>query len=286
MNLSGAAKLAGVTGWPVSQSLSPRLHGFWLEQYGIDGAYVPLPVRPQDFSAAVDGLCKTGFAGINVTLPHKQAAFALAARHDAAAKATGAVNLLVFGANGVEGCNSDVYGLTASLRAALGMDCVKGKTVALWGAGGAARGALFALSEMGAAEIRIFNRTAAKAAALAKDFASFSAARLSGAAYDLWTEGGRDCALIVHTTSAGMKQTPSLDLPLEVLPAGAAVFDAVYNPLETGLLARAKALGLKTIDGLWMLIHQAVPSFKAFYGVEPEVTPALRRHLEKALNGG
>jgi shikimate dehydrogenase len=286
MSLSGAAKLAGVTGWPVSQSLSPRLHGFWLEEYGIDGAYVPLPIRPEDFAAAVDGLCKTGFAGINVTLPHKQAAFALAVRHDAAAKFTGAVNLLLFGKNGVEGRNSDVYGLTATLRDALGMDCVKGKTVAVWGAGGAARGALYALSEMGAADIRIFNRTAEKAAALAKAFAPFSPARLSGAAYDLWTEGGKDCALIVHTTSAGMKEAPSLNLPLEVLPAGAAVFDAVYNPLETGLLTRAKGLGFKTIDGLWMLIHQAVPSFKAFYGIEPHVTPALRRHLEKALFGG
>jgi len=286
MNLSGAAKLAGVIGWPVSQSLSPLLHGTWLGEHGIDGAYVPLAVRPEDFEAAVDGLAKAGFRGVNVTVPHKEAAFALAQRHDAAAKAIGAVNLLCFGEKGLEGRNSDAYGLMTTLREALGEDAVKHKTVAIWGAGGTARAALYALSEMGAAEIRIFNRTPDRAAALAKAFAPLGSARLTGAGYDAWGEGGKDCALLLHTTSAGMKGAPSLDLPLEVLPQTAAVFDAVYNPLRTGLLVRAKARGLRTIDGLWLLLHQAVPSFKAFYGVTPAVTPAMHSLLEKALHGG
>jgi len=285
MNLSGAAKLAGVIGWPISQSLSPALHGYWLAEHGIDGAYVPLAVRPEDFATVLEGLGKAGFAGVNVTVPHKEAAFALADHCDAAAKAIGAVNLLCFSEQGVEGRNTDAAGLVATLQKALGPDGIKNKVVAIWGAGGTARATLYALSAMGAAEIHIFNRTAGKAVALANNFTPLLSARLSGAGYDAWAETAKHCALIVHTTSAGMKKTPSLDLPLDLLPCDAAVFDAVYNPLETELLARARARGLRAIDGLWMLLHQAVPSFAAFYGIQPAVTPALRSHLEKALCG-
>lgn len=286
MNLTGLAKLAGVAGWPVSQSLSPALHSHWLAEYGIDGAYVPLPIRPEDFARVVDGLRRCGFQGLNVTVPHKEAAYALAERHDAAAKAIGAVNLLLFGADGIEGRNTDAYGLTATLTQALGADALKGRAVAIWGAGGTARAAIYALSQLGAGEIRVFNRTASRAIALAAHFAKLVPAKVKGTGYEDWASSASDTALIVHTTSAGMKKAPSLDLPLEALPSDAAVFDAVYNPLETGLLARAKARGLKPVDGLWMLLHQAVPSFEAFYGVTPQVSPALRQRLEKALAGG
>ncbi len=284
MSLSGSARLAGVIGWPVAQSLSPALHGHWLEQYGIDGAYVPLAIAPSDFARSVDGLIRAGFVGFNVTVPHKESAFALAARHDEAARLIGAVNLLVATPYGLEGRNTDAYGLAASLIQHLGPDVLRGKTAAIWGAGGTARAAIYALAGLGVSDIRIFNRTAAKAEALASNFSSLVAAKLSGAGYDAWS--GKDVAVIVHTTVAGMKQIPSLDLSLDDLPAGACVLDVVYNPLETGLLARARTRGLVTVDGLWMLLHQAVPSFEAFYGPKPEVTPALRGKLMKALQGG
>jgi shikimate dehydrogenase len=284
MSLTGSALLAGVIGWPIGQSLSPALHGHWLREYGIDGAYVPLAIAPADFSRSIDGLVRAGFKGFNVTVPHKESAFAMAARHDAAATAIGAVNLLVATADGLEGRNTDAYGLAATLTQHLGAEALCGKTAAIWGAGGTTRAAIHALDGLGAAEIRLFNRTPAKAVALASSFAGKTAAKLSGAGYDAWS--GRDIALIVHTTSAGMKQTPSLDLRLDDLPGDAAVFDAVYNPLETGLLAKARTRGLRTVDGLWMLLHQAVPSFEAFFGVRPEVTAALRAELVKALQGG
>jgi shikimate dehydrogenase len=283
--MSGAARLAGVVGWPIAQSLSPLLHGHWLAEHGIDGTYVPLPVKPEDFAAAMEDLRRKGFRGINVTVPHKEAAFTLTGRHDRAASISGAVNLLLFGDGGTEGRNTDGIGLAAALKDGLGPDCVKDRAVVIWGAGGTARAAVYALSRMGAAEIRILNRTVARAEALVGLGRQLSV-KVTAGGYESWPEAGKDARLLVHTTSAGMKQTPSLDLPLDVLPQGAAVFDAVYNPLETGLLKCAKARGLRTVDGLGMLMHQAVPSFAAFFGVEPAVTPALRSKLEKALSGG
>lgn len=285
MTCTGAARLAGVIGWPVSQSLSPALHGHWIRQHGVDGAYVPLAIRPEDFARATDGLRRAGFRGFNVTVPHKEAAFALAERHDEAAQVIGAVNLLVATESGFEGRNTDAYGLSATLNAALGTGALEGSTVAIWGAGGTARAAIYALAQMGAADIRIFNRTASRATALASAFSKLVAAKVTGAGYESWPAAAGDTALVVHTTTAGMKQAPSLDLPLDHLPRHAAVVDVVYNPLQTGLLARARAQGLKPVDGLWMLMHQAVPSFTAFFGITPQVTPVLRAELEQALHG-
>jgi shikimate dehydrogenase len=286
MSMSVKAKLAGVIGWPVAQSLSPRLHGFWLEQHRIDGAYVPLPVRPENFSVALRGLRLAGFAGVSVTVPHKEAAFALADRCDAAAMAAGAVNQLVFHEDGsVEGLNTDAGGLEASLGENLGTS-LNGKSAVLLGAGGAARAAVLALDALGAAEIRILNRHRDRADVLAAALGANVKARLVPMDLGDWTKAAGDAALVVHTTSAGMKGSPPLDLALDVLPKGAAVCDIVYNPLETELLKRARARGLKTIDGLGMLMHQAVPAFRAFYGVTPKVTPELRRVLEQALAHG
>jgi len=283
MSMSGSARLAGVVGWPVAQSLSPALHGHWLGQHGIDGAYVPLAVQPADFARVLDGLRRAGFRGVNVTVPHKQAAFALADRHDATARAVGAANLLRFDSGGIQACNSDAAGLAAAL--AEGHANVQGRAAAIWGAGGTARAAICALADMGAAEIRLFNRTPSHAQALAAEFAPLVNRPVTAAGYDAWAQASRDVALVVHTTSAGMKKAPPLDLPLTGLPGDAVVFDVVYNPLETALLARARARGLRVVDGLGMLMHQAVPSFEAFFGVRPEVTPALRRALEAALHG-
>jgi len=284
MNLTGAAKLAGIAGWPVAQSLSPRLHGYWLDELAIDGAYVPLAVRPEDFSTVVVGIQKAGFAGVNVTVPHKEAAFALCHDCDSAARAAGAANLLIFHGDGrIEGRNTDAPGLAASLRAALGADAVSGKPAVILGAGGAARAAVVALQEMGAGAIRIVNRSRGRADRLAQELAPKSIAVFDSKD---WPRAAAGVALVVQATSAGMKGAPSLEISLEPLPKSAAICDIVYNPLETTLLARAKKAGFKTVDGLSMLMHQAVPAFAAFYGQEPKVTPGLRKALQEALSSG
>jgi shikimate dehydrogenase len=258
--------LAGVIGWPVTQSLSPRLHAYWLAEHRIDGAYVKLPVKPEDFSVALRGLRHAGFRGVSVTLPHKEAAFAVSARVDDAARMAGAVNQLIFHDDGgIEGLNTDVPGLKASLAEVDFTD----RPVVILGAGGASRAAQIALEAAG--EIRLLNRTPG---------------RLGAVGFGHWAQAAKDAALVLNTTSAGMKGTPSPDIDLALLPCTATVCDIVYNPLRTPLLQRAEALGLKTVDGLGMLMHQAVPAFKAFFGVEPKVTAQLRRVLEEALGHG
>jgi shikimate dehydrogenase len=285
MSLSGAAKLAGIVGWPVTQSLSPRLHSYWLNELAVDGAYVPLAVRPEDFSTVVVGLQKAGFAGVNVTVPHKEAAFALCHDLDRAALAARAVNLLTFHGDGrMEGRNTDASGLAASLRDELGAKALTGKAAVILGAGGAARAAVVALQELGASDIRIVNRSRGRADRLAADFGPKSNIIVFDA--QDWARAARDVALIVHATSAGMKSTPSLEISLDPLPKTAVICDIVYNPLETPLLARAKKARFKTIDGLGMLLHQAVPAFNAFFGREPKVTPGLRKALQEALGSG
>jgi shikimate dehydrogenase len=284
MNLSGKGRLAGIMGWPVAQSLSPLLHGYWLAEHGIDGVMVPLAVRREDFGTVVRALRLAGFRGTGVTVPHKEAAFALADRCDTAALAAGAVNQLVFHDDGaIEGLNTDAFGLAASLREALGLDALKGKPAIILGAGGAARAAVLALGELGAAEIRILNRNRSRAENLAALLGPQVAARLVPKGLEDWTHAAGDIALVVQTTSAGMKGAPPLDLPLEALAPSAAICDIVYNPLETDFLKHARQSGHRCIDGLGMLMHQAVPAFHAFFGVEPKVTPALRRVLEQAL---
>jgi len=280
MSLSGAARLAGIVGWPVTQSLSPRLHGYWLRQYGIDGAVVPLPVRRADFARVLDGLIRAGFAGVNVTVPHKEAAFALAHEADAAAQAAGAANLLLFRGGRVVARNTDAEGLRAALHTALD-GRLKGRSVVLLGAGGAARGAVLALAALGVARIRLLARDAGRARALA-GAVRVDCEILPGTLAD-WPGAAADAALAVNATSAGMGSNPPLGLALEALPAGAAVCDMVYHPLKTDLLKRAEARGLPALDGLGMLMHQAVPSFEGFFGIRPQVTPALRAALERAL---
>jgi shikimate dehydrogenase len=283
MSMTGCAKLAGIIGWPVAHSVSPRLHGHWIEEYGIDAAYVPLAVRREDFAAALNGLRLAGFQGVNVTVPHKEAAFALADRCDATAEIAGAANLLLFGESGIEARNTDATGLTAALIESHGAGAFAGRPAVIWGAGGMARAAVCALSDLGVSEIRILNRDKARAESLAAALRPRTTAKLVCRGFEDWSRTGKDAGLLVNATSAGMKGIPPLDLPLDVLPATAAVFDAVYNPLETTLLAKAKARGLRSVDGLGMLMHQAVPAFAAFYGVTPKITAALRNVLEKAL---
>jgi shikimate dehydrogenase len=287
MSLTGAARLAGIIGWPVAQAFSPRLHGYWLNEMKIDGALVPLPVRPEDFSIVVRALMKAGFKGVSVTIPHKEAAFAICHDCDHAARAAGAVNLLIFHDSGrIEGRNTDAGGLAASLRNNLGRESLRGKFAVILGAGGAARAAAVALNDLGAAEIRIVNRSRGRAEQLATALMPHIAANLTVFDSKDWPKAAQGVALVVHATSAGMKGAPSLDLALDPLPRTAVICDIVYNPLETPLLKRARSAGFLTVDGLGMLMHQGVPAFAAFFGVEPKVTPALRRHLEEALTSG
>jgi len=282
MSLTGKAKLAGVIGWPVSHSLSPVLHGHWLEQYGIDGAMIPLAARVEDFAAVIDGARRAGFKGVNVTVPHKESAFAIAHKVDAAAKSAGAANLLIFQDGKIDGRNTDSLGLAESLRENIGS--LNGKPVVLLGAGGAARGAILALEMLGAGKIHLLNRDAHRAKTLAASLAPQVKAAVEPGALNEWSKVAGDAALVVNSTSAGMGANPPLDIDLAVLSQDAAVCDIVYNPLETKLLKDASARGHKTIDGLGMLMHQAVPSFEAFFGVRPEVTPALRAVLVKVLS--
>jgi len=276
MRLTGKAAIAGVIGWPVGHSRSPALHGYWLEHYGIDGAYVPLAIRPEDFMTTVPALAKAGLRGTNVTLPNKEAAFALSDRIDDDARRIGAVNTLVFTPTGIAGSNTDAYGFIANLR----QECPEpfwhqGKAVVL-GAGGAARAVVVALADAGTPEIVIINRNLERAEALVADLAPVCAARLSALGWEQVTEPLIDASLLVNTTSLGMTGEPPLDLALDRLPTAALVTDIVYVPLETGLLAAARARGNLVVDGLGMLLHQAVPGFEAWFGIRPQVTADLR----------
>lgn len=280
MKPSGRARVAGIVGWPVGHSRSPRLHGLWLTHYGIDGAYIPLPIAPEHLSGGIAALPKLGFRGANVTVPHKEAAARLCDSVDPAAERIGAVNTLIVGDDGlIRGANTDAFGFAESVRAAVG-SLPTGAAVVL-GAGGAARAVLAALADAGCADIRLVNRTAERARALADRFGPAvrpvawrdTAAALDGAAF------------LVNTTSLGMTGQPPLDLDLETLPRRAVVADIVYAPLMTPLLARAAARGNPTVDGLGMLIHQARPGFEAWFGVWPDMNAvrAVRAALEDDL---
>ena len=282
MTLSGKAKLAGIVGWPVTHSLSPVLHGHWLAEYGIDGAMVPLAAKTEDLARVIDGVRRAGFKGVNVTVPHKESAFAIAHRSDTAAKSAGAANLLIFHDSEIEARNTDSLGLAESLMEKVGV--LQGGSAVLLGAGGAARGAVLALDMLGAGKIHLLNRDSRRAANLAAALAPQVKAAIEPGALDDWKAVASGATLLVNSTSAGMGANPPLEIDLSLLPVSAAVCDIVYNPLETRLLKDAAARGHRTIDGLGMLMHQAVPSFEAFFGVRPQVTPALREVLVQVLS--
>ena len=283
MLLSGKARLAGVMGWPVGHSLSPRLHGHWFERHGIDGAYVPLAVRPEDLEAAFALLPRLGFLGWNVTLPHKEAAYRLVDSRDPAATRLGAVNTVLVDAEGrTRGLNTDGAGFTASLAAAVpGWLPTAGPAVVL-GAGGAARAVAGALLEAGIAELRLVNRSATRAERLARELARLPQ-RIATVPWAERSAALAGAALLVNATSLGMTGQPPLHLALDELPEEAVVADLVYVPLETPLLAAARARGHAVVDGLGMLLHQAAPGFTHWGGVVPEVDAALRSLVLEGL---
>lgn len=266
--LTGRAKLAGIVGWPVAHSRSPLIHGFWLRRYEIDGAYVPLPVRLEDFGAALRGLRAAGFAGVNVTLPHKLAAFAACDSVSDTARRAGAVNTIVFRNGRTEGTNTDGSGFVANLRAT-GIDPAAGPALIL-GAGGGARAIAAVLLDEGVS-VRLTNRTIERAEALSRE--------LPGLSITPWQHrvaAVADVALLVNTTSLGMNGARPPPIDIAKAPGAPVVADIVYTPLHTELLTAARARGLRTVDGLGMLLHQACFGFAAWFGVQPSVDQELR----------
>ena len=269
-----------VIGWPVGHSRSPAVHRYWLKQYRLDGTYEKEAVRPEELEDFLGSLATKGYAGANVTLPHKEAALRAAEAADQAAVTIGAANTLWLDPDGtLHASNTDSYGFMASLAQEVPDWNRDRRQVMVLGAGGAARAIVYGLIAGGTAKILMANRTREQAEALARNF---------GPAVEVvdWDDRHKAlaaCGLLVNATSLGLKGKPPLDLDLKLLPADAVVADIVYSPLETPLLAAAMARGNRTVDGLGMLLHQAVPGFERWFGVRPEVTPDLRAHVAATL---
>jgi len=280
MSISGAAKLAGIMGWPVAHSRSPALHGYWLKKYDIDGAYVPMAVKPENLRRALQALPALGFAGCNLTIPHKEDALRAVDSYEPSAKRAGGVNTIVIDARGnIVGSSSDGYGFIAALRAAAPRFDPAAAPAVVLGAGGAARAIVAALLDHGARDVRLVNRTPERATRLAKDLGG----DVRGAVWEKRAEALADAGLLVNATSLGMEGQPVLDLPLDALPLDAIVNDIVYVPLETPLLAAARARGNLCVDGLGMLLHQAAPGFEAWFAVKPAIDEGLRHAVLATL---
>jgi shikimate dehydrogenase len=280
--MTRAAARACIIGWPVDHSRSPMIHGYWLKKYRIGGSYERRPVRPGEVAAFVRGMREHGFAGCNVTIPHKEAACGAAALTMPAARAVGAANTLWFEDGRLVADNTDAAGFMSHLRACVPHFDARRSPAAVLGAGGAARGMVHAFLEAGAPEVRLFNRTRARADAVARHFG----ARVKSFDWADRVERSREAGVLVNATALGMQHVAALDMPLAQLGAGCIVADLVYVPLVTPLLAAARARGLKTVDGLGMLLHQAVPGFEKWFGVRPEVTDELRDLLVADIEGG
>ncbi len=269
--MAEAVRKAFVCGHPISHSRSPKIHGYWLKTYGIDGSYEAIDVTPEAFPGFLEKLRSGVFAGGNVTLPNKEAAFLLADRRDVAAEEIGAANTLWVAGGLVHASNTDAYGFSANLdERAPGWD--RGRIAVVLGAGGAARAVVQSLKSRGFGDVRIVNRTVARAQELAARFGGIVSAHGTNACRELCG----DADFLVNTTSLGMSGDGALPADPAWLPERAIVTDIVYVPLETPLLAAAKSRGLKTIDGLGMLLHQAVPGFERWFGTRPAVTNELR----------
>jgi shikimate dehydrogenase len=276
MRITGKTRLAGILGWPVAHSRSPALHNFWLDEVGIDGAYVPLPVHPDQLAQALRALPVLGFRGCNLTIPHKQMALSIVDRVEPLARRIGAMNTVIVAADGsLEGRNTDVFGFCENLRdSAADCDPAAGPAVVL-GAGGAARAVVAALIEAGVPQIRLVNRTLARAEQVAADLE----VRPGLISTHPWSARDcvlEDCGLLVNTTSLGMAGEPTLAIDLARLPPHAVVVDIVYVPIETALLAAARRRGHRVVDGLGMLLHQGRPGFEAWFGTPVKVTRELR----------
>ncbi|WP_090709821.1 MULTISPECIES: shikimate dehydrogenase [unclassified Beijerinckia] len=272
--------LAGVIGWPVMHSKSPMLHNYWLRERGLAGTYIPLEIAPEGLAKALKSLHPLGFAGCNLTIPHKQAALAIVDEIDPLARTMGAISCVVVRPDGsLFGANNDCYGFIENIVEGAPQTRFEAGPAVVLGAGGGARAVAWGLAQRGVPEIRLINRTRARAEEIAREFGA------PVKAVD-WSERNgalEGCALLVNTTSQGMVGMEPLDIDLSKLPRTALVTDIVYAPLETPLLKAAKAHGNPTVDGLGMLLHQARPAWQAWFNIDPKVTPELRRMIEATL---
>lgn len=281
MSANRDINLAGVIGWPIQHSRSPRLHNFWLSKYRISGFYVPLQVHPDKLEVAVRALPNLGFKGANVTIPHKEKVLDIVDECDPLASRVGAINTLYFEhGEKIVGANTDVFGFTQALCSGsenIGLDNAKAVVI---GAGGAARAIVVGLLDLGASEIRIVNRTYEKAVKISERFGK----NVQPIKWQQRSESLTQCQVLVNTTSLGMIGNPALDLDVSELPLQATVMDTVYTPLMTPLLKTAKSRGNRVVDGLGMLLHQARPGFAHWFNHDPRVTKDLHAHVLSDLD--
>jgi len=272
---------ACVIGWPIAHSRSPLIHNYWLQQYAIAGTYTKEPVKPEDLATFLTSFAERGLAGCNVTVPHKQAAFGLAAIRDPSARAVNAANTLWL-ENGQLACaNTDTYGFMANLDASAPDWKKRSGPILILGAGGSARAVVYGFLESGMGDIRVFNRSPDRAGDLAKHFGP----RVTAHAWDSRNEHVSQASVIVNTTTLGMNGSGSVGVDFTRAQTGAVAADLVYVPLETEFLKAARASGLVGVDGLGMLLHQAVPGFEKWFGVRPVVTPELYRIIADDIGG-
>lgn len=274
-------KRACVIGWPISHSRSPLIHGHWLRRYNIDGQYTKEAVPPENAAAFLRGLAANGFAGCNVTVPHKETAFAVADEVAASARAVGAANTLWLEGGRLHAANTDTYGFMTHLSHTVADWRERDAPVLVLGAGGAARAIVHGFLEAGVGRVVVANRTRERAEALARHFGPHVAA----VDWQKRSQAARAAGVVVNTTTIGMKGEGSLGIDLAGADPRTVVADIVYVPLETELLAQARRGGLRTVDGLGMLLHQAVPGFEKWFGVRPEVTTELRDAIVADIEG-
>lgn len=274
--ITGKAAIAGVIGFPVTHSLSPIMHNYWIEKHKLDGAYIPLSVAPEGLKTALQALIPMGFKGVNLTIPHKEKAIQWMDELDAQANAIGAVNTVIVTEKGkLKGINTDVYGFVANMQRTVGdMSKYMHRAVVI-GAGGAARAVVKGLIDEGAKDIIIVNRTEGRAENLIQHFGK----PVSFIPWERRHESLEGAGVVVNTTTQGMHDQSALDISLERLPTESVVVDIVYTPRETPFIATARARGNIVVEGIGMLLHQAVPAFSAWFGVHPEVDTILMNKL-------
>ena len=272
--------LAGVMGWPVMHSRSPLIHNYLLARHALTGTYVPLAITPEHLEAALRGLAPLGFSGCNVTITHKEPALKAVDTIDPVARRIGAISCIVVQPDdSLFGTNNDAYGFVQNVLQQQPDWRADAGPIVVVGAGGGARAVVYGVADRGAREIRIVNRTVARAEALAREFGP----PVTAVAWDARDRALDGAAMLVNTTSQGMVGQSPLDLALETLPTTALVCDIVYVPIETPLLAAARRRGNRTVDGLGMLLQQVRPAWKAWFGIDPEITGELRARVEATL---